>query len=254
MNILYKFAEDESGNIIHIENAVSGQGYSCPGCKAEMILKNGQIRQRHFSHKNVQNCEGGGEGYLHETFKKLLVEKIKGNIVERKTLDIRFTCNICNGEHSFDLLYYVADVKIEHSLDGCRPDLVLLDALGRVLFIIEIIVTHEPENNVIEYCKKNGMVLIKINLDDLNDLENIDNKINRPSEVILFSQMRCPTTVQRHNLLMHQYMLQPLIPGGRRYGGSRIDAIDAKMNTSANRSKSGNYRSLYQGRGSRKRR
>ena len=67
--IRYKYAENGNGYVVLIDNAVSGTKYYCSGCKEEMIFKNGQIRQKHFSHKNTENCiGGGGEGYLHETF------------------------------------------------------------------------------------------------------------------------------------------------------------------------------------------
>jgi competence CoiA-like predicted nuclease len=67
--ILYKYAEDRDGKIIHINNATECAEYFCPGCKQSFIFKHGKIRQHHFSHKNP-SLDCTGEGYLHRTFKK----------------------------------------------------------------------------------------------------------------------------------------------------------------------------------------
>jgi hypothetical protein len=226
MEILHKYAEDNNGNIIHITDAETGKKYFCPGCKEEFLFKNGRIRQKHFSHKNqTQVCGGGGEGYLHETFKKMLFYKIVKNINENEPLVINWKCNICNNGHFHDLLLGIKEIMTEYNLEGCRPDLVLFNEMGQVPFIIEIVDTHEPENNVIEYCKKNNTILIKIKLKDLNDLDNIDNIIKNPSNVIFFNEMQCPVFV---NIMQQKIQMQNRITPKKRTGqrGALIDRID----------------------------
>jgi competence CoiA-like predicted nuclease len=66
--ILYRYAEDRTGKIIHISNATEEEKYTCPGCKQALIFKHGQIRQHHFAHKN-HDRECTVEGYLPKTFK-----------------------------------------------------------------------------------------------------------------------------------------------------------------------------------------
>jgi hypothetical protein len=227
MEILHKYAEDNNGDIIHISNAKIGIKYFCPGCKEEFIFKNGEIRQKHFSHKSQTHvCSGGGgEGYLHETFKKMLFYKILENINKRKPLVITWKCNICNYGHFQDLLLGIKEIKIEYNLEGCRPDLVLFNEIGQVAFIIEIVDTHEPENNVIEYCIKNNTILVIIKLKDLDDLDNIDNIIKNTSNVLLFNRIQCPIFVKNtQQKAQKQYYITP--KKGITKRGSLMDRIE----------------------------
>ena len=255
-DIKYKFAEDENGVTVFVTSAISGKKYHCSDCKEEMIFKNGNIRQKHFSHKNIENCgKGTGEGYLHATFKHLLLQHIKGCITEKKPLEISWICNICNGQHNFNLIQNIVDIKTEFALENCRPDLVLFDTTGRVPAIIEIVDKHEPETNVLELCKKYSLFLVRIKLDSLSDLENIENKIKLPSNVYIFNPMQCP--IARQKLQQPRVVFQPSMMNyrGNVMRGSLIDNIDQKMNQSnyGNRKQSygrGNHRSSHSGRGS----
>jgi len=115
MEIQYKFAENENGDIVHINNAIAGKNYNCPECKVKFILRKGNIRQRHFAHNDLPlNCNP--EGYLHKTFKKLLYQKIMDHIKNSMPLEIRWVCNVCNGLHTTNLLFGISDAKIEHFL------------------------------------------------------------------------------------------------------------------------------------------
>lgn len=226
MEILYKYAEDNNGQIIFIGNALSGEKYYCPVCKEELIFKNGKIRQKHFSHKNKTiDCGGSGEGYLHETFKKMLLKYIIENIGNKKPLEIFWICNICKNKHTGNLLLGISDIKMEYSLDKCRPDLTLINDQGNVSAIIEIVDKHEPENNVLEYCSKNNVFLIRIKLESIEDLENIGEKIKFPTNLIFFNQMNCINYVnyirQRNNI---NYQLLPNYNIKR--NGPSIEEID----------------------------
>ncbi|OFI45830.1 hypothetical protein BG262_07470 [Floricoccus penangensis] len=55
-------AEYLSGKIINLledDNieSIKERKLFCPGCKGEVVLKNGNIRARHFAHKSLKNCE-----------------------------------------------------------------------------------------------------------------------------------------------------------------------------------------------------
>jgi len=226
-DILNKFAEDNNGKIIHINNALSDVDYYCPECKERFILKKGNIRQHHFAHNNSSSsCTGTGEGYLHKAFKKMLLEFIKINISNKSEIIINWRCNICNMEHNGNLLNEIIDVKDEYNLVECRPDIALINKNGNTPIIIEIVDKHEPEKNVIDYCIKNNIVLIRIKLDSINDLENIENKIKYPSILVFFNKMNCPNF--RNYLLQQQYNAQ-IIPkyNGNRQSRPTIDQIEA---------------------------
>jgi len=230
--ILHKYAEDKNGKIIHISNALLGESYYCPECKEKFVFKKGKIRQQHFAHGNSSlNCTG--EGYLHKTFKKMLLELIKDHINKKLPLNINLDCNICKYKHNGNLIGGIIDVKEEYNLEVCRPDIVLINEAGIIPIIIEIVHKHEPENNVFEYCKNNKTVLIRIKLESLDDLENLNNKIIFPTNVIFFDNMNCPNYVNYINQLRNNQMLQNQLLANSmqvynrpRQGGPRIDQIE----------------------------
>ena len=229
MEILYKYAEDNKGKIIHISQALLGASYYCPECKEKFIFRKGKIRQQHFAHSNTSsNCTG--EGYLHKAFKKMLLEIISDHINKRLPLNIDWNCNICKEKHNGNLLSGITVVKDEYNLEVCRPDIALINEAGTVPIIIEIVHKHEPENNVIEYCKNNKTVLIRIKLDSLNDLENIDNIIKSPTNVIFFDRMNCPNYVNYQNQLIQKHLLANSMPVYNRIKqrGPRIDQVVAE--------------------------
>jgi hypothetical protein len=208
--ILYKYAEDNAGKIIHIENAVEGNEYFCPRCKQSFIFKHGKIRRHHFAHRNP-SPECTGEGYLHKTFKKFLLQLLKQYINDKIILNINFICNVCNTSHTYNLLLDICDVQDEYTLNICRPDIVLINSLRQIPAIIEIVDTHNPEQNVIEYCQKTSAILIIIKLDSIDDLERIDNKIKNPSTVFLSNKLLCPLFKQQYLLQSQRLQSQRLI-------------------------------------------
>jgi predicted RNA-binding Zn-ribbon protein involved in translation (DUF1610 family) len=229
MEILHKYAEDGNGKIIHINNALLGESYYCPECKEKFIFRKGKIRQQHFAHSNTSsNCTG--EGYLHKTFKKMLLEIISDHINKRLPLNIDWNCNICKEKHNGNLVGGITVVKDEYNLETCRPDIALINEAGVVLIIIEIVHKHEPESNVIEYCKNNKTVLIRIKLDSLDDLENINNIIKSPTNVIFFDKMNCQNYVNYQNQLIQKQLLVNSMPIHNRIiqRGPRIDQVVAE--------------------------
>jgi hypothetical protein len=226
--ILHKYAENRNGKIIHISNALMGESYYCPECNERFAFKKGIIRQQHFAHTNTSsNCTG--EGYLHKTFKKMLLEFIRDHINKNLPLNINWDCNICKNQHNGNLIGGIIDVEDEYNLEICRPDIVLINEAGIIPIIIEIVHKHEPENNVIEYCKNNKIVLIRIKLDSLEDLENINDKITFPTNVIFFDNMNCPVYVNYQNQLIQNQQLANSVSiyNRPRQGLPRIDQIVA---------------------------
>jgi len=240
MEIQYKFAENKNGDIVHISNAEIGSIYYCPDCKEKFVFKKGKIRQQHFAHNNsTSNCTG--EGYLHKTFKKLLLDLIKNYITNKLPLEIYWICNVCQKEHNYNLMNNILDVKDEYNLENCRPDIALINNDGKVPIIIEIVDKHEPENNVLQYCQKTNTVLIRIKLDTINDLENINEKIKFPSNVVFFNQLNCPNA---RNYLYQQQLNAQIIPNQyrTRQSGPTIDQIEADRARKRHYAIQSNYR------------
>ena len=78
--IKYHYALDETGTLISVEDVCpedrNKHRYTCLGCGAEMILKAGKVKARHFAHKiNTEHC--GVETYLHKLAKRIVKRKFE---------------------------------------------------------------------------------------------------------------------------------------------------------------------------------
>ena len=174
---------------------------------------------------------------MHKAFKKMLLENIKNNLNNKSPIIINWICNVCNMQHNGDLLNDIIDVKDEYNLVECRPDIALINKNGNVPIIIEIVDKHEPEKNVIDYCRKHNTVLIRIKLDSIDDLENIEDKIKLPSNVVFFNKMNCLNYYRNYiyqqqlnaQIIQNQLLTNSTPVYNRvRQGGPRIDQVVAE--------------------------
>lgn len=194
--ILYTTAVDKDGNLIHIDNAEKGINYYCPLCKKELILrKSGKTgkgsRRSHFAHNELSpNCTP--EGVLHFSFKKMLIELLEKYKAENRKFNFSWECTSCKYENSGNLLEKATLIKEEYILAECRPDVVLLDKDENVLAVIELVVTHKPEESILQYYTEKKITLIQINLTSDEDLTKVEEKIKKPDIVDLCLNPKCP--------------------------------------------------------------
>ena len=180
--ILYTTAIDDSSRLIHINNAEKGTNYYCPLCKKEFILrKSGKTgkgsRRPHFSHnKLTPNCTP--EGVLHYSFKEMLIELLGRYKAEDRPFIFSWACHSCGYKNSGNLIEKTDSIKQEYVLGVCRPDIALIDKAEKVLAVIEIVVTHEPEECVMQYYKENKITLIRIDLTSEEDLNKIEGLLD----------------------------------------------------------------------------
>ncbi len=191
MQLLLPYALDTTGKLIHIDDAHKSEKYICPTCNAELVLKIGRIpegqkyhRRNHFAHKcNSDNhCS---ESFLHKYFKERCVEVINKFILSQKDLFFVWRCKKCTGQHRTNLLENVSKVELEYDLKVCRPDIALLDSNDKLIVVIEIIVTHNPEPKVMQYYEDNNIICLLVNINDFQDCENIQSKLSHPTETLL---------------------------------------------------------------------
>lgn len=50
-------AKDENGNLVEIDEVKPNKKYFCPCCGAELVVKRGDIRVHHFSHRSLSDCD-----------------------------------------------------------------------------------------------------------------------------------------------------------------------------------------------------
>jgi hypothetical protein len=120
------------------------------------------------------------------------LEKIKSHIAGKPPINIEWECIYCHEKHKGNLIQCAADVKEEYQMENCRADIALLGQEGKPFAVIEIVVTHKPEEVAITYYKENKIVLIQVELDTEDDLENIDAKINKPTSIDYCFNPKCP--------------------------------------------------------------
>ena len=93
--------------------ATKNNKYSCPDCKRDVILKKGDIKAHHFSHKASENpCRNynnPGESQIHKDAKLLL----KSLLENKKNLCFKRNCICCNMDDLIDTINEYSDtVKI----------------------------------------------------------------------------------------------------------------------------------------------
>ncbi len=193
--ILYTTARDKNGNLIHINNAEKGVDYYCPLCNKDFILrksgKTGRSSKRpHFAHNELTpNCTP--EGVLHYSFKKLLVGILEKYKSENKPFIFNWDCVSCGYKNLGNLLEKVTLIKEEYVLGERRPDIALLDKEENVLGVIEVVVTHKPEERALQYYKENKTTLIQMNLTPEEDLNKVEERVKNPDIVDLCFSPKC---------------------------------------------------------------
>jgi len=207
--LLYVTAFDKDGVLVKAKDAEKTQDYFCPECKDKLILKKsgktGKGSKRpHFAHYSQSpNCTP--EGVLHKSFKLLLLDKIKNNITAKSPINIEWECAYCHEKHNGNLVQCAFDIKDEFQMEKCRADIALLNQEGKPFCVLEIIVTHKPEEAALAYYKENKIILIQIELESEDDLDKLDAKINIPTSIDYCFNPKCP------NIDNNVYNKQPII-------------------------------------------
>jgi len=193
--ILYTQGKDSSGSLVFAKDAEKGLDYFCPLCNTEFILrKSGNTgkgsKRPHFAHKNLTvNCTP--ETVLHYLFKTQAYELIRKHILQNEALNFNWMCKYCEEKHSGNLLKKAKNVKLEYNLGSCLPDIALFDENDKVYAVIEVVVTHAPEESTLKFYKENKIILIKLNIVNESQLENVNEKLTYPDFVDFCINPRC---------------------------------------------------------------
>lgn len=193
--LLNPWALNANGKIISIENATKGEEYRCPVCKEPMsYCKKGigpHAKIDHFRHKVKTNCEGGGESLIHKMAKEKIYDILRCFIDKQLDLPIVWTCPDCHRDIEANLLKRAKDVRMEHDLDEARPDIDLLDENGKPIVAIEIVFTHDVEEQTLCFYDANNIVLIRIIINSAEDCNDMLNKLQHPDSCNLCFHENC---------------------------------------------------------------
>ncbi len=206
--LLLPFAYDSGGNLVHIDNACKNETYKCPECKKVLSLIVSKIpegqkyyRRNHFSHPKGSPDNHCSETFLHKLFKERAAEFIREMIAAGKDeFYFKWSCDICFCRHKGNLLKKAKFVCLEYDLGICRPDIALLDEKGEVVIVIEVVVTHKPTSEVIEYYNLKKIACLQIKVLDFDDCENVEKKLSHPDSVNICPAPICSECKHRMNL------------------------------------------------------
>lgn len=193
--LLLPYAYDSTGNLVHINDAQKGERYTCPICGIELLLKISKIpegkkyhRTNHFAHSTDNHCS---ESFLHKWFKNRVMDYIKTKIHNgERNLQFEWKCEKCNEYHIGNLLKRAMKIEKEYDMQFCRPDIALLDKDNKVVIVIEIVVTHDPPTENIQFYSKKKIACLQIKVETFDDCENIEYKLVHPDRVNL-----CPNPI-----------------------------------------------------------
>lgn len=183
--LLLPYAYDCDGNLVHVDNAQKGEKYICPNCGVELLLKKSQIpegqkyhRRDHFAHKSNSDNHCS-ESFLHKLFKDKCAEYLREKIVAGEDIIFEWVCE----KHSGNLLKKAVRVEVEQDLGACQPDIALFDINGKIIIVIEVVVTHKPEQHAMNFYNENKIGCLQINVENFEDSENIEYKLSNPEKV-----------------------------------------------------------------------
>lgn len=163
----------KDGELVSIDSVPSGLecGCVCPVCNKKLVARKGDKKVHYFAHHSIAKCSG--ETLLHYLAKYFLAKRIRSSINRNEEFQIRWKCNTCFKTHIGNLVKNVVSMQLEVDFKVCRPDLVLLDEKNEVFAFLEVVVSHHPEEIVVEYCKKNGVFLLIIVIKKMSDIDRI---------------------------------------------------------------------------------
>lgn len=87
------YGTDQNGALVAASDATKSNQYNCPQCCSTLILRDGQVKTKHFAHKAETNCNG--ETIAHNTAKNLIAQIINDQSENAKPISLDCTCMIC---------------------------------------------------------------------------------------------------------------------------------------------------------------
>lgn len=147
----------KNGKIVHISEISESQrglkcGCVCPVCNEPLQARIGSKRTKHFAHSS--NCPTATETALHMMAKDIILNN-------RRLLlpHVEFAYDIIKPSKYFK--YTRAEAEV--AMNGVKPDLMISD--GKNTLYIEIVVTHDVDDDKYEKIKAMNISVLKIDLE-----------------------------------------------------------------------------------------
>jgi hypothetical protein len=134
------FGERQNGTVVHISEVVSGLACRCycPGCKAPLVARKGDLKDHHFGHHGASEtptCQTGAETALHKFAKECLGRRLELSLPALEQLSgASARSSYPGGLFGFDAAI------LEHRLDDIIPDVIVRKRARNLM--VEFRVTH----------------------------------------------------------------------------------------------------------------
>ncbi|MCA8494019.1 competence protein CoiA family protein [Burkholderia arboris] len=156
--------------------------FLCAACRSPVILKQGEVMTWHFAHRPGPDCASGFETALHLLAKQILLEHRHLRVpalvcVDESSLDEDIT--VCNER----TMRWDAPGEVEKWMDGIRPDFVV--DCGDHLLIVEVVVTHKPDDNKLAQLDRLAMPALAIDLSDVARDVTVDTLMHRILDTVV---------------------------------------------------------------------
>jgi len=184
---------EKDGFLRHVSQVEKGLacGCVCPVCRTPVIARKGSQKRHHFAHFRGLECNA--ETVLHYLAKRLLFEKIQTLLNQQVALVLHWKCQLCGAQHTFNFFDNVKAVVTEQAFGECRPDLGLIDEHARPTALLEIVVAHPPDENVMIFGSQHQIPLLIFRIRSAEELEEmVACPTIEPEMIIHCPRRRCP--------------------------------------------------------------
>ena len=164
-SIKISWAKNSEGKVVNVKNAIKEESYFCPCCNEKLTFRSGNIKRKHFSHKNDTKCDP--ESVYHKLAKFLICYAIDENSKGNKKIKMVSKCHGCEKEYERIMIPYIFSyAKEEVSIDSYCCDVVAYLSNGNKV-AIEVFHTHEIDEE-----KKQKLSIPWIELKSENVIED----------------------------------------------------------------------------------
>jgi len=190
-SIKYKYAFNSKKQVVYVKELqrstdTKNEVFTCISCENILIPKLGEVKQKHFAHKHVQNCSE--ETYLHKLAKLIFEQEYNASLSESKPFYIELkidrrcnahqnyfgkTCRLESINRHIDLTKRYKKISLETRIDEFIPDILLSNMTRDKMLFIEIAVTHRITDKKAEA----KFPIIEVNIETEEDLSFIKERV-----------------------------------------------------------------------------
>lgn len=158
-----------NGSVVHVTelNGTRDRGLgcncTCAGCGDRLVARLGRVRQHHFAHHTVRHCVGAEESALHRFAKDVFSRHERFMVPDVTASWEDQSITVAPAQY---VNYTMA--RLEERVGGLVPDITLVRVNERPPILVEILVTHEVDENKVSRLRELGLPCIQIDLSEIH--------------------------------------------------------------------------------------